>query len=203
MLASFMKHVRRNLVAYVALLFALSGTSYAAATKLLPANSVGTKQVVNHSLLKKDFKSGQLPRGRRGPLGPAGPAGPTGPAGPVGAAGARGAQGIQGPPGPVNLTYVASADIALPAGAQGVAVAQCPAGTVVTGGGAFTDSTDTAVNVNSSYISTSDGTAPDQWVVAMNNTSGSATTFSAEAVCTHPTSISGAGPAAALHRAHK
>jgi hypothetical protein len=87
MLASFMKHVRRNLVAYVALLFALSGTSYAAATKLLPANSVGTKQVINHSLLKKDFKSGQLPRGRRGPLGPAGPAGPTGPAGPVGAAG--------------------------------------------------------------------------------------------------------------------
>ena len=32
MMASFMGHVRRNLVAYVALLFALSGTSYAAAT---------------------------------------------------------------------------------------------------------------------------------------------------------------------------
>src|SRR6266516_2083260 len=84
MLASVIRHARRNLVAYVALLFALSGTSYAAATKLLPPNSVGTKQVINGSLLKKDFKAGQLPRGARGPRG---------------FAGAAGAQGVQGPPG--------------------------------------------------------------------------------------------------------
>jgi hypothetical protein len=32
-----------------------------ASSALLPANSVGTKQVINHSLLKKDFKAGQLP----------------------------------------------------------------------------------------------------------------------------------------------
>jgi hypothetical protein len=63
------RHLRQNVVAYLALLFALSGTSYAAATKLLPANSVGTKQVINGSLLKKDFKPGQLLRGARGPQG--------------------------------------------------------------------------------------------------------------------------------------
>ena len=40
MVASVTKHLRRNLIAYVALLFALSSTSYAAATKLLPPNSV-------------------------------------------------------------------------------------------------------------------------------------------------------------------
>jgi len=96
------RHLRRNVVAYLALLFALSGTSYAAATKLLPANSVGTKQVINGSLLKKDFKPGQLPRGVRGPQGSPGRAGPQGvqgPAGPQGAQGPRGSQGAQGPAG--------------------------------------------------------------------------------------------------------
>jgi hypothetical protein len=96
------RHLRRNVVAYLALLFALSGTSYAAATKLLPANSVGTKQVINGSLLKKDFKPGQLPRGARGAQGSPGRAGPQGlrgPAGPQGAQGARGSQGAQGPAG--------------------------------------------------------------------------------------------------------
>jgi hypothetical protein len=111
MLASVFRHLRGNLVAYMALLVALSSTSYAAATKLLPANSVGTKKVINHSLLKKDFKAGQLPRGKRGPAGAAGPAGPAGPAGhagsagPAGPKGATGDQEIQGPPGPVVVSY--------------------------------------------------------------------------------------------------
>jgi hypothetical protein len=56
-----LQHLRRNFVAYVALLLALSGTSYAAATKLIPANSVGTRQVINHSLRSVDFRRGTLP----------------------------------------------------------------------------------------------------------------------------------------------
>ena len=56
-------HARRHLVAYLALFVALGGTSYASTSRLLPRNSVGTKQVINHSLLKVDFKAGQLPRG--------------------------------------------------------------------------------------------------------------------------------------------
>ena len=87
------RHLRRNVVAYLALLFALSSTSYAAATKLLPANSVGTRQVINGSLLTKDFKPGQLPRGARGLQGSPGPAGPQGAQGPPGP------QGVQGPAG--------------------------------------------------------------------------------------------------------
>ena len=58
------------IVALAALLVALGGGAIAATT--LPANSVGTRQVINHSLLKKDFKNGQLPRGKRGPGGPRG-----------------------------------------------------------------------------------------------------------------------------------
>jgi hypothetical protein len=59
-----------NVTAALALFFALSAGSYAAIA--LPANSVTTKQVKNHSLLKADFKPGQLPRGAQGPAGPAG-----------------------------------------------------------------------------------------------------------------------------------
>ena len=79
-----------TVIAAVALAIALSGTGYAA-VNALPANSVTTVQVKDHSLLAKDFKAGQIPRGKQGPAGPAGPAGaagPTGPAGPAGGAAA-------------------------------------------------------------------------------------------------------------------
>ena len=92
------QHLRRHGVAYVALFVALSGTSYAAVTTRLPANSVGTTQVINHSLLKMDFKRGQLPRGPRGLRGPEGFAGPRGLIGP------QGPTGKQGPPG--DRTFV-------------------------------------------------------------------------------------------------
>src|SRR5215471_17935537 len=86
-------------VAIIALIVALGGTSYAAFT--LPKNSVGTKQlkknsvtgqrinrnavtsakVRNGSLLAADFKAGQLPAGPKGDKGDPGPKGDTGPAG--------------------------------------------------------------------------------------------------------------------------
>jgi hypothetical protein len=93
-------------VACVALLVALTGTSFAAVNALAP-NSVGPAQlktgavtnaklrnsavtsikVANHSLLRSDFAPGQLPAGPTGPQGPPGAAGPAGPAGPAGTIG--------------------------------------------------------------------------------------------------------------------
>jgi hypothetical protein len=77
-------------IACLALAVALGGTGYAAVR--LPAASVGTAQlksdavtslkVKNGSLLKVDFKSGQIPAGTAGPAGPVGAAGPAGPPGP-------------------------------------------------------------------------------------------------------------------------
>jgi hypothetical protein len=85
-----------TVIACIALAVALGGTSYAAVS--LPRNSVGTAQlknnavttakVKNHSLLRVDFRAGQVPAGRVGPPGPAGPAGPTGATGPTGTSGA-------------------------------------------------------------------------------------------------------------------
>jgi hypothetical protein len=86
---------------------------------LLPRNSVGTKQVIDHSLLKVDFKAGQLPRGAAGrqgaagvqgskgdpgAQGPQGPQGATGPQGLQGAAGLQGAKGDAGATGSVGPT---------------------------------------------------------------------------------------------------
>jgi hypothetical protein len=86
-----LRHLRANAVAYLALFVALSGASYGAVTTLAPRNSVGTNQVIDHSLLAKDFKRGQLPRGAEGIPGPIGDQGP---------------QGVPGPPGPVNVARV-------------------------------------------------------------------------------------------------
>jgi hypothetical protein len=46
--------------------------------KLLAANAVTSPKVKNGSLLRKDFRSGQLPAGPQGPQGPRGPQGPEG-----------------------------------------------------------------------------------------------------------------------------
>jgi hypothetical protein len=186
MVASVTRHLRRHLVAYVALFVALSGSGYAATTKLLPRNSVGTKQVIDHSLLRQDFKSGTLLRGPAGPKGASGASGATGPAGPAGPAGA------QGPAGPVNLTYAESALTALPANSRVTQVAVCPSGMVATGGGSLTTSTDTTVNVANSDWDTSTGDLPDEWSVTMNNASANSTAFFVDAICTQPTSISAA-----------
>jgi hypothetical protein len=56
----------------VALAVALLGATplgHAALALALPANSVGTTQVRDRSLLAKDFRRGQLPRGEQGPPG--------------------------------------------------------------------------------------------------------------------------------------
>ena len=91
-----MKHVWKRrpspatVLAGIALMVALGGTGYAAG--ILPVNSVGTAQlkkdavtslkVKNGSLLRADFKAGQVPAGPAGAAGPAGPTGAAGPAGP-------------------------------------------------------------------------------------------------------------------------
>ena len=153
MLVSFTRHLRRNFIAYAALLFALSGTSYAAATTLLPTNSVGTKQVINHSLLKRDFKPGQLPRGARGNAGPPGIA-------TVGTA-----------------DGTAAAMCGLGGGRCQVAAstATCPSGVVV-GGGYASDSPDVVVPV-------AGRTAGNTYGVIAINYSKSSATITAQAIC--------------------
>jgi Collagen triple helix repeat (20 copies) len=110
------------LVAFIALVVSLGGTSYAALS--LPAASVGSKELKKNSvsspkvkagsLLLSDFRSsqrallqgprGQASAGPQGPAGPAGPGGPAGPPGPPGPTGATGPVGVSGPTGPTGAT---------------------------------------------------------------------------------------------------
>ena len=97
-------------IAFVALLVAFTGSSFAApardaASKLVSGSkikkeSITSKQVKNGSLLAADFKGGQLPRGATGATGAAGPRGATGAAGPQGPA------SPQGPGAPVAYAVV-------------------------------------------------------------------------------------------------
>ncbi|HET9718499.1 MAG TPA: hypothetical protein VFP55_00320 [Solirubrobacteraceae bacterium] len=115
------------LVALVALFLSLSAGAYAAIS--LPAGSVGTRQlrrdavtgaklrdgavtavkVRTHSLLARDFASGQLPRGPQGPPGAAGSAGAPGPGFDF-----LTASGNQGPSLTAAGTYLVVASVALP-----------------------------------------------------------------------------------------
>jgi hypothetical protein len=52
------KHLRANVVAYLALFIALGGTSYAAIR--LPAGSVGTRQIKNHSITPVKFNASDI-----------------------------------------------------------------------------------------------------------------------------------------------
>ena len=65
-------------------------------------NSVGTLQVRDFSLLARDFKAGELPRGRKGDRGARGRAGQPGPRGSQGAKGDQGTAGAQGARGPAG-----------------------------------------------------------------------------------------------------
>ncbi len=139
-----------NVVSTLALVLVLAGgTAYAANHYLITRTSQ-----IKPSVLK------QL-RGRAGQSGAAG------------ATGATGAAGISG------YTQVASATTNNPAGAQDVAIANCPAGESVLGGGAFGSAVSTGQSITTSEPANSD----TGWLVAMSNGSGTADTFTVYAIC--------------------
>src|SRR5438105_3622950 len=53
----FLDHLRANIVGYMALFIALGGTSYALT---LPAGSVGTRQLKNHSVTPSKLAKGKI-----------------------------------------------------------------------------------------------------------------------------------------------
>ena len=152
-----------DVVASMALFLALGGGAYAAGK--LPADSVGakelkkdavsSKEVKDASLLERDFKRGQLPKGPKGDAGPKGNPGLTGEDGPQGDEGKKGDPGPKGDPGAKGETGPKGATGAPGQGVQSIVVryggtvvvpssgpivrdafAACNAGERATGGGA-------------------------------------------------------------------
>jgi hypothetical protein len=116
------------------------------------ARMITGKQIKNSSITGKDVKDASLTkRDIKGRV-----------AGPRGPRGFRGADGGPGPPSPANLERVeAHTDYPAAAPAIGQAIARCPAGKRVTGGGGRTDAAQQAVAITDSYPS-EDMTA---WIV--------------------------------------
>jgi hypothetical protein len=130
-------------VALVALFVALGGTSYATVSSVLPANSVGTRQIQNDSitrakishesitsvlvkdgsLLAKDFMAGQLP------------AGPIGHVGPTGPQGLKGDKGDKGDTGVIGTIAVRTRTVTIAAGGVGTVGASAESGEHVIGAG--------------------------------------------------------------------
>ena len=167
------------IVACLALFVALTGTGVAV-VKALPANSVGTAQlknnavnsrkIANHSLKAADFASDQLPKGARGATGPRGGPGAT---------------------HTVVVTALGSWDTT-----DSLAVADCPTGTVATGGssgwkinGSGTDPVFKAswpVDASGTAI-TGSSTVPHGWAGWVNNDSSTGTVQAVVyAVCASP-----------------
>jgi hypothetical protein len=130
-----------NVVATLALFLALGGTSYAVAqlgsgdirdnsirSRDVRDNSLGSGDIHNRSLLRRDFKRGQVPKGRRGKAGPRGSRGLRGKTGKTGRTGKTGAAGV-------SASTVVSKDSASDSNDKS-ATAQCPSGRRALGGGA-------------------------------------------------------------------
>jgi hypothetical protein len=173
------------IVACMALLVALTGTSYATVLNV-PKNSVGTSQlqrnavraakiapsavraghVLNGSLLAEDFKPGQLPTGAKGDRGD------------------KGDKGDKGEPGATAVT-VRSADQTVSANNFATGSVSCQSGERATGGGMrATGLLYTAYAMRSSYALPTDAPTPTGWAATVYSTQ--AGTFRVYVLCAAP-----------------
>ena len=159
-----------NVVATLALMCSLGGTSYAALT-------ITGKNVKDGSLLSADFKAGQLPAGAQGPQGAQGLPGAQGPAGQQGE---KGEKGDKGASGATNVTFRTGTTVTINTGTAGFATAECLPGERATGGGAF-------ATRNDAYLSASipSGNPPTGWTAALRSPVANAQ-FTAYVVCAAP-----------------
>ncbi len=177
-------------IALVALFLCSGGFAVAAA---LAPNSVTSKHVKDRSLLAKDFKPSQVPRGPTGPVGPPGseqgPTGPTGATGPAGSQGATGAvgpvgpqgqkglrgatgpKGATGPRGPATVVERSLPNQPVPANSARSATVTCHPGEKTTGGGALTQGDDGAMYFSESHAGGDANNANAvAWKVRVRNT---------------------------------
>jgi hypothetical protein len=189
-----------------ALVVATVAVVLAGAGGAVAASQITGNQVENSSLTGADVKNSTLtgadvrnrsltPADFKGSVsGPAGPAGPQGVAGPV---------GPQGPPGPHAITDIIGTPVEMCDGDSrgecriGFAVAQCPDGQVITGGG-FGSGEERPPFNNSVIVNDVDETGT-AWIVVMVNYGDAANMF-ATARCVPGTSTPGAAQAGGLSR---
>lgn len=165
-------------ISCAALFVALGGTGYAVV--VLPANSVGTKQlkknaivsgkVRDRSLRAQDFAPGQIPAG---------------PQGSQGLQGAPGEKGEAGRPGFSSLRYIRGEWITLPPNDEASDEIICPEGEHVVGGGVLSNYNESGdPYVTAGYVNSSFPPDTSSWFVSVwNPTDDPDFAFQAWAVC--------------------
>jgi hypothetical protein len=168
-------------ISCAALFVALGGTGYAVI--VLPANSVGTKQLKKNavvsgkvrdgSLRAQDFAPGQIPPGAQGAQGASG------------APGATGVKGETGPAGFSSLRYIRGEWITLPPSDEASDEILCPEGQHVVGGGVLSNYNESGDPVvTSGYVNSSFPPDTSSWFVSVwNPTDDPDFAFQAWAVC--------------------
>jgi hypothetical protein len=150
------------IVALAALFVALSGTAVAG-SGLISGTSIKNGTISAEKLTPNAIR---FLHGLRGPQGPQGINGNAGPAGPAGVAGAAGTFAS------ANVQVVNSGQVGINPGSGGQAVANCPAGTKLIGGGMIT---------GAAYIASAP--AGNGWLAGAYNTSSSVSNIIAYAIC--------------------
>jgi hypothetical protein len=182
-----------TLVAYLALLVAVSGGAYAAV-------SVTGADIKNGTITAKDVKSRTLGtnqlsqkaiaslKGARGPQGAPGAPGSPGPKGERGEAGARGPAGVAGPAGPAGpqgakgvsgYQVVVTGGSLVAAGNSVTQTATCPSGKKALGGGLSTNAPSSGMTVTQS-APLDDGAG---WTGSMRNLSSTTNAVYGWAIC--------------------
>lgn len=174
-MTSLRKHFSyANIVATLALLFAMSGGAIAANHYLLTS----TRQISPKVLKKLAGKVGKT--GATGPGGPVGAQGATGAQGPKGEEGKPGLKGETGALSIAESVIVEGPSVANAPGTQVLASAICPTGMKVIGGGATASSANPDQSINSSFPMGNE----QGWDIEENNSSASGKYFvEAYAVC--------------------
>lgn len=198
MTKGFLRFLRRNTIALLALFLALGGTTYAASTALIGKNTVASPQVVNGSLAAKDLskKARAALKGNRGPRGFTGAAGAAGAQGAKGDKGDKGDTGTAGANGATNVV-IRTASVSVTNNTRNFAVAACNAGERATGGGArFTGLSATNQHLlvysypKNAATSATDipaaGDVPTAWQASAFNSSGATDTLNVFVVCASP-----------------
>ena len=153
-------------IAFVALMVALGGVAWAQ-TQLPPDSvgrihiregSVGTKQVRDNSLRRKDFAPGQIPRGPRG---------------------------RRGAPGATNVAQVRQSGPEVVPGQIGEVSVECPPGSRLTGGGGGFAGPPTTNDRLAESIPVGDG-PPQKWRITLYNGGERPRTPVAYAICAAP-----------------
>jgi hypothetical protein len=173
-----MKLSLTTILAATALVVAVLGSTpigHAAASMVLPKNSVGTAQlkaasvtgakIKNGSLTAAKFKPGQLPAGPQGPKGDAGP---------------KGDPGQPGANGATKVVARYSNATSVQPGASAHATAGCEAGEKATGGGGWGSG---KLFITQSYPVASAGETTTAWGIDVFNGDAASQNFRVYVVC--------------------